>query len=111
MSWCGNSLTVGEVISNVFTQVTRDSVLSDALLLQSFTKAVERIVPVATTRVVTKVHGVLLTKIYNARCNEFLHTIGQMDCFRRKKAVDVNIALRDKLKSFASEKQSHTQEN
>ncbi len=85
--------------------------MSDAVLLQTFTGAVQEICPVVTTEVVITVHGVILTKIYNARCNEFLHAIGQLDCLRKNKAVDVNIGLRDKLKSFASEKQSRTLNN
>ena len=62
--------------------------------------------PVATTEVVARVHGILVTKIYNARSNEFLRSIAKMECFSKNKAVDVNISLRDKLKSYAAEQQS-----
>jgi len=82
--------------------------VSDTLLLQQFEDTVAVVFPVATTEVVTRVHGILLTKIYNARSNEFLRSIGKIECFRKNKAVDVNISLRDKLKSYAAEKTSTT---
>ena len=48
----------------------------------------------------------LLSKNYNARSNEFLHSISKLACIKQKKAVDVNIGLRDKLKCYAAEKLS-----
>ena len=92
-------------------QVTRDSVVSDALLLQHFRDAVHGIFPTVTSDVVSRVHGILLRKIYNTRSNEFLRSIGKIECFRKKKAVDVNIGLRHKLKSYPAEKQSGTASN
>lgn len=82
--------------------------MSDALLLQIFKDTVAIVFPIATTEVVARVHGILVTKIYNARSNEFLRSLGKIECFRKNKAVDVNISLRDKLKSYAVEKQSST---
>ncbi len=78
----------------------------DATLLHKFEEAVQSIHPAATTKVVNNVHGILVTKIYHARSNEFLRTISRIECLKQRKAVDVNISLRDKLKSYASEKQS-----
>ena len=49
----------------------------------------------------------MLEKIYNARSNEFLRTVSKLDCVKKKKAVDANVGLRDKLKSYAVQKQSH----
>ena len=85
--------------------------MSDALLLQHFRDAFHGIFPTVASDVVSRVHGIWLTKIYNARSNEFLRSIGKIECFRQKKAVDVNIGLRDKLKSYAAEKQSSTASN
>lgn len=53
-----------------------------------------------------KVHEMLLTMFYNARCNEFLKNITKLSCIKNKKAVDVNVGLRDKLKCYAAEKQT-----
>ena len=85
-----------------------DRGVSDALLLQHFSNAVDGVLSTATTEVITRVHGILLTKMYNARSNEFLRSIGKIECFRKNRAVDVNIGLRDKLKSYAADKQSST---
>ena len=43
--------------------------MSDALLLQHFRDTVDGVFPTATTDIVTRVHGILLTKIHNARSN------------------------------------------
>lgn len=65
-------------------------------MLQLFRDTVAGVFPIGTTEVITRVHGILVTKIYNARSNEFLRSIGKMECFSKNKAVDVNISLRDK---------------
>ncbi len=54
---------------------------------------------------ITRVRGVLVSKIYNARSNEFLRTISRLECIKQKKAVDVNVGLRDSLKTYAVKKQ------
>lgn len=56
--------------------------------------------------VIERVHGILLAKIYNATCNEFLRTISKLHCIKEKKAVDASMGLRDKLKSYVVEKGS-----
>lgn len=78
----------------------------DSTLLTTFSEAVQDLYPLAPIDVVARVHGVLLSKIYNARSNEFLHSISKLACIKQKKAVDVNIGLRDKLKCYAAEKLS-----
>ena len=42
-------------------QVTRDSVVSDALLLQQFRDVVHGVLPTASSDIVTRVHGIVLT--------------------------------------------------
>ena len=60
----------------------------------------------ASEEIVLHVHSLMLTKIYNARSNEFLQGIAKISCMNNNKAVDVNVGLRDKLKYYATEKQS-----
>ena len=89
------------------TQVTRDSVLLDTTLLAEFSKTVQILQPELSMEAVENIHALMLEKIYNARSNEFLRTVSKLDCVKKKKAVDANVGLRDKLKSYAVQKQSH----
>lgn len=77
----------------------------DSTLLTTFSNAAHDLHPTSSTDVVARVHGILLSKIYNARSNKFLHSISKLTCIKQQKAVDVNIGLRDKLKCYAAEKQ------
>ena len=77
--------------------------MKDRTLLEHFNEVVKHNVrqlksPADT---VQQVHTMLLSKIYNARSNEFLRGINKLQCY---KAVDVNIGLRDQLKWYAAEK-------
>lgn len=74
--------------------------------MSGFSKAVEDLQLGADISVIENVHAALLNKFYNVRSNEFLRSIGKMDCIKDNKAVDANIGLRDKLKSYAVKKQS-----
>ena len=56
--------------------------MSDALLLQHFRGTVDGVFPTATTDIVTRVHGILLTKIHNARSNDQL---GKLSALQKKK--------------------------
>lgn len=94
------------LIINFLTQVTKDSIILDATLLTQFKTAVNELQPDTHTDVIERVHGALLAKIYNATSNEFVRTISKLNCIKEKKAVDVNMGLRDKLKSYAMEKGS-----
>lgn len=78
----------------------------DATLMTEFRNAVAVLHPDSTTEVIARVHKILATKIYNARSNEFLRTISKLECIKEKKVVDVNVGLRDSLKSFVVKKQS-----
>ena len=51
-----------------------------------------------------EVHKKLLWKVYNARCNEFLHSINKISCMHQNRSVDASTGLRDKLKVYAVEK-------
>ena len=83
----------------------------DSTLLNRFSEAAHDIHPVSSMEVVDPVHRALLSKIYNARSNEFLRSISKLACIKQKKAVDVNVGLRDKLKCYAAEKQSVANEH
>lgn len=78
----------------------------DSTLLRKFSSAVEVLQPGTPTNVTERVHGILVEKMYNATSNNFLQGISKLNCLQEKKAVDANIGLRDKLKSYAVEKQS-----
>lgn len=94
------------IIICVFQQITKDSVILDETLLTKFKTAVQELVPDASLNAIERVHGILLAKIYNATSNEFVRTITKLNCIKEKKAVDTNMGLRDKLKSYAIEKGS-----
>ena len=88
-------------------QITKDSVVKDSTLLQTFTEALQiNLDTEFPAKITGEVHEILLTKFYNARCNEFLKNISKLSCIKSKKAVDVNVSLRDKLKCYAAEKQT-----
>lgn len=78
----------------------------DYSLLELFQRSVEEAQVEAAHETVAAVHAMLVTKIYNARCNEYLRTVGKLSCIDRKKAVDVNVGLRDQLKTYAAERMS-----
>ena len=80
--------------------------MKDSTLLVKFHEAAEQLHSASPEEVVEQVHGLMLTKIYNARSNEFLQGITKISCMNNNKAVDVNVGLRDKLKCYAAEKQS-----
>lgn len=89
-----------------FIQITKDSVVKDSTLLEKFREAVQQLHSTSTAEDLQQVHGMILTKIYYARSNEFLQGIAKLSCINSNKAVDVNVGLRDKLKCYAAEKQS-----
>ena len=90
----------------VLIQITKGMIVLDETLFNEFQSAIQVLHPTATHKVVRSVHEVLVTKIYNARSNEFLRTISKLTCCKQKKAVDVNVGLRDSLKSLVAKKQS-----
>ena len=82
--------------------------MKDCTLLEHFNEMVKHNVgqlksPADT---VQQVHTMLLSKIYNARSNEFLRGVNKLQCIKSNKAVDVNIGLRDQLKCYAAEKRT-----
>ena len=95
---------------NVF-KITKDSVVKDSTLLIKFNEALEHLHTDHPAGVVQEVHEMLLTKFYNARSNEFLKNITKLSCIKNKKAVDVNVGLRDKLKCYAAEKQTEFEDD
>ena len=74
-----------------------------------FCEAAKQLHSAAPEEIVQHVHSLMLTKMYNARSNEFLQGIAKISCMNNNKAVDVNVGLRDKLKCFAAEKQSNSE--
>ena len=84
--------------------------LKDYTLLRSFREGVQHLHPAVREDILETVHRKLLSKIYNARCNEFLRTISKLSCIQKNKAVDVNIGLRDQLKCYAANKETEVKE-
>ena len=87
-------------------QITKNGVVKDSTLLPKFSEAVRQLRSDSPAEFVQQVHTMVLTKIYNARSNEFLQAITKLSCIKNNKAVDVNVGLRDKLKCYAAEKQT-----
>lgn len=44
------------------------------------------------------------SKVFNARCNEFLRSIGKLSCIENSKVIDGSVSLRDELKVYALKK-------
>ena len=76
----------------------------DTTLLCTFTEALCECKISSPNNVVVSVHSILLNKVYNARCNEFLRAASKLSCIDKNQAVDASVGLRDKLKVFATEK-------
>lgn len=89
----------------IYIQITKESVVSDRTLLTKFREAVNSLHPPIDEDMLKHVHGMLLAKMYNTRCNEFLWSITKLSCIKNNKAVDVNIGLRDQLKCYAAKKE------
>lgn len=83
----------------------------DNTLLEKFTAAVNALEVDTSQQTVTVVHNMLIWKIYNARCNEFLRSTIKLSCIQKERCVDTSTGLRDKLKVFAVEKLSTVNEN
>ena len=60
----------------------------------------------ATSEVIESVHNLLINKVSNARCNEFLRTVTKLACIDKGKGIDGNVSLRDELKVCALKKMS-----
>ena len=85
--------------------------MKDRTLLDHFSEATKHLQLLQLqTDTVQEVHTMLLSKIYNARSNEFLRGVSKVQCIKSNKGVDVNIGLRDKLKCYAAEKRTLTTE-
>ena len=82
----------------------------DNTLLEKFTVAVNALEVDTSQQTVKDVH-MLIWKIYNARCNEFLRSIIKLSCIEKDRCVDASTGLRDKLKVFAVEKLSTVNDN
>lgn len=67
-----------------------------------------KIVPSVDKKIVETIFSMLLLKIYNARCNEYLKSVTSDSTKRGNKTADVHVGLRDKLKIYAAEKQVPT---
>ena len=80
--------------------------VKDCTLLTKFREAVQSLHPSVPEDVIKQVHGVLLSKMYNTRCNEFLRDIAKLSCVKNNKAVDVNVGLLDQLKCHAAKKRN-----
>lgn len=78
----------------------------DQSLLIAFKSAVAELGVEADEDTIVHAHRLLLQKVYNARCNEFLRAINKLACIDKDKVVDSNVSLRDELKVYAIKKNS-----
>ena len=89
-----------------YVQATQTSISMDRTLLTEFREAVIKLDQSFQPEIVEKVHSILFTKLYNARCNEFVRSISKLSCIQENRAVDASVGLRDKLKVYAIHKNS-----
>ena len=80
--------------------------VKDCALLVKFREAVQSLQPFIREDMLKQVHGMLLSRIYNARYNEFVRGITKLSCIKSNKATDVNIGLRDQLKCYAAKEET-----
>ena len=80
--------------------------MQDANLYQLYKEAVAKVSSehMYNEEILRSVHDIILKKIYNARCNEFLKATNKLNCMKESKVVDANVMLRDHLKSYVSQK-------
>ena len=86
-------------------QIRKTTVLEDQTLRQTFQRCVDEVVSPLDQDTVNLVYSVLLAKVFNARCNEYLRAVSTEATQKDNKTVDVHVGLRDKLKTFAAAKQ------
>lgn len=89
--------------SKIF-KVTHEAVSKHYALLHQFQAGIVDSGIQPPSDVVGKVHNILVEKVSNARCNEFLQSIGKLGCIDNNKVVDGNVSLRDELKVYAINK-------
>ena len=82
-------------------RTTHMTITADQDLLEKFQCGIAEAGIQSTTDTVKCVHKILVDKVCNARCNEFLCSIGKLSCIDKNKAVDGNVSLRDELKVYA----------
>ena len=82
-------------------RTTHTTITADQDLLDKFQHGIVEAGIQSTTDTVKCVHKMLVDKICNARCNEFLRSIGKLACIDKNKAVDGSVSLRDELKVYA----------
>ena len=81
-----------------------DKILEDKNLYALFEEAVTKVCDENDKDILHTVHLMLVRKVYNARCNEFLKAVNKFNCMKENKAVDANVQLRDSLKVFAKKR-------
>ena len=102
-------VNIAELLSQKYYRVhgdqlfrtTHTAITADQDLLGKFQCGVAEARIQSTTDTVKCVHKMLVDKICNARCNEFLRSIGKLACIDKNKAVDGSVSLRDELKVYA----------
>lgn len=77
----------------------------DQSLLAIFKNAVSELLTEVNETVAESVHKLLVQKIYNARCNEFLRSLRKLACIDKDKVIDTCVSLRDELKVYALKKE------
>ena len=70
-----------------------------------FEECIHQVVTSTDKEVLDDVFSVIVLRVYNARCNEYLRAISNDIERKDNKTADVNVGLRDKLKAYAAEKE------
>lgn len=79
--------------------------------MESFKLAISQFHEQTTLEDIESVHNLLVCKVYNARCNEFLRTVNKLACIEQGKRIDGSVSLRDELKVCVLSNKSSTEDN
>ena len=85
--------------------MTKEAVFQEVSLKQDFFEVCQVLGQFSCSRTLTDtLFKELLSRVINTMMNSLLKTAALLDRIRMNKGVDVDVALRDKLKVYASER-------
>ena len=89
--------------------LTKELVLKDQELISDFKFLIKFHSSSANLATITEVYRDLLTRVINTMANQFLTNQEMLERIATNKGVDAEMALRDKLKAYASDTQTKIQ--
>ena len=95
-----------------FMQETKDAALNDRCLCADFLKICEDLIEQSVHQVdcpkplIQELFSELLSRVINTMMNSLLQCAAMVTRIQANKGVDADVALRDKLKVYAAEKEA-----